>query len=148
MRFAFGYALGARKAIISAPHWHAAELVDDGCAALVPFEDPAAVADTVELLDNASARQAMRKRAYLYAGHMVWNPGSAVLHSEPSYASALIATCPRGVSPPSCREERYPPFHKCLTAFPTRIGKRIGAYTSYASVDFEANRMSRGGRTL
>ncbi len=68
------YALGAGKAIISTPYWHAAELLDDGRGALVPFEDPTAIADTaIELLDNDTARQAMRKRAYLYARHMVWN---------------------------------------------------------------------------
>ena len=68
------YALGAGKAIVSTPYWHAAELLDDGRGALVPFEDSAAIADTViELLDNDAARQAMRKRAYLYARRMVWN---------------------------------------------------------------------------
>jgi glycosyltransferase involved in cell wall biosynthesis len=67
------YALGAGKAIISTPYWHATELLDDGRGALVPFEDPAAIADTaIELLDNDAARQAMRKRAYLYARQMVW----------------------------------------------------------------------------
>ncbi len=68
------YALGAGKAIISTPYWHAAELLDDGRGALVPFDDPAAIADTaIELLDNDAARQAMRERAYVYARHMVWN---------------------------------------------------------------------------
>jgi len=68
------YALGAGKAIISTPYWHAAELLNDGRGALVPFEDPAAIADTaIELLDNDAAREAMRNRAYLYARHMVWN---------------------------------------------------------------------------
>jgi glycosyltransferase involved in cell wall biosynthesis len=68
------YALGAGKAIISTPYWHAAELLADGRGALVPFEDPAAIADTaIELLGNNAARQAMRKRAYLYARHMVWD---------------------------------------------------------------------------
>jgi len=68
------YALGAGKAIISTPYWHAAELLDDGRGALVPFEDPAAIADTViELLGNDVARQAMRKRAYAYARRMVWD---------------------------------------------------------------------------
>ena len=33
-----------------------------------------AIADTtIELLDNDRALQAMRKRAYLYARHMVWD---------------------------------------------------------------------------
>jgi glycosyltransferase involved in cell wall biosynthesis len=68
------YAMGAGKAIISTPYWHAAELLDDGRGTLVPFEDPAAIATAaIELLDNDAKRQAMRKRAYLYAREMVWN---------------------------------------------------------------------------
>ncbi len=68
------YAMGAGKAIISTPYWHAAELLDDGRGKLVPFEDPAAIAAAaIELLDNDAERQAMRKRAYLYAREMVWN---------------------------------------------------------------------------
>jgi glycosyltransferase involved in cell wall biosynthesis len=68
------YAMGAGKAIISTPYWHAAELLSDGRGALVPFEDPEAIAATaIELLGNDAARQAMRKRAYLYARQMVWN---------------------------------------------------------------------------
>ncbi|MFZ3262419.1 MAG: glycosyltransferase family 4 protein [Terriglobales bacterium] len=68
------YALGAGKAIISTPYWHATELLADGRGALVPFEDPAAIADTaIELLDNDAARQEMRERAYVYARRMVWN---------------------------------------------------------------------------
>jgi glycosyltransferase involved in cell wall biosynthesis len=68
------YALGAGKAIISTPYWHAAELLADGRGELVPFEDPTALADVaIELLDNQAAREAMRRRAYLYARHMVWD---------------------------------------------------------------------------
>jgi len=68
------YALGAGKAIISTPYWHAMELLDDGRGVLVPFTNSAAVANTtIELLDNDAAREAMRKRAYLYARHMVWD---------------------------------------------------------------------------
>jgi glycosyltransferase involved in cell wall biosynthesis len=68
------YALGAGKAIISTPYWHAAELLDDGRGTLVPFGDPAAIATAaIELLDNDAKRNAMRKRAYLYARKMVWN---------------------------------------------------------------------------
>jgi len=68
------YALSAGKAIISTPYLHAVELLGDERGALVPFNDPAAIAEkTVELLDNGTARHAMRKRAYLYARDMVWN---------------------------------------------------------------------------
>ncbi|MHB8501907.1 MAG: glycosyltransferase family 4 protein [Candidatus Acidiferrales bacterium] len=68
------YALSAGKAIISTPYLHAVELLDDERGALVPFDDPEAIAaKTVELLDNGTARHAMRKRAYLYARDMVWS---------------------------------------------------------------------------
>src|SRR5450432_4481036 len=67
------YALGAGKAIISTPYWHAIELLDDRRGALVPFQNPGAIAQkTIELLDVPALRHAMRKRAYLYAREMVW----------------------------------------------------------------------------
>jgi glycosyltransferase involved in cell wall biosynthesis len=67
------YALGAGKAIISTPYWHAIELLDDRRGALVPFQNPSAIAlKTIELLDTPAIRHAMRKRAYLFARDMVW----------------------------------------------------------------------------
>ncbi|MGD0214014.1 MAG: glycosyltransferase family 4 protein [Terriglobales bacterium] len=67
------YALGAGKAIISTPYWHAIELLDDRRGALVPFQNPEAIAHkTVELLDTPAIRHAMRKRAYLFGRDMVW----------------------------------------------------------------------------
>ncbi len=67
------YALGAGKAIISTPYWHAIELLDDRRGALVPFQNPGAIAlKTIELLDTPAIRHAMRKRAYLFARDMVW----------------------------------------------------------------------------
>ncbi|MGD0417876.1 MAG: glycosyltransferase family 4 protein, partial [Terriglobales bacterium] len=88
------YALGAGKAIISTPYWHAAELLDNGRGALVPFEDPAVIADTaIELLDNDAARQAMRKRAYLYARHMVWDQVAQ------SYMRAFLRSCANRMQP-------------------------------------------------
>ena len=68
------YALGTGKAIIPTPYWYAPELLEDGRGALLPFDDSSAIAETtIELLDNDGALQAMRKRAYLYARHMVWD---------------------------------------------------------------------------
>ncbi len=68
------YALSAGKAIISTPYLHAMELLDEERGVIVPFDDPEAIAaKTIELLDNPTARHAMRKRAYLYTRHMVWN---------------------------------------------------------------------------
>jgi glycosyltransferase involved in cell wall biosynthesis len=67
------YALGAGKAIISTPYWHAIELLDDRRGALVPFQNPEAIASkTIELLDTPAIRHAMRKRAYLFGREMIW----------------------------------------------------------------------------
>src|ERR1700731_3583852 len=67
------YALGAGKAIISTPYWHAIELLDDRRGALVPFQDPGAIAQKpIELLTTPALRHAMRKRAYLFGREMVW----------------------------------------------------------------------------
>jgi glycosyltransferase involved in cell wall biosynthesis len=67
------YALGAGKAIISTPYWHAIELLDDRRGSLVPFQNPEAIAHkTIELLDTPAIRHAMRKRAYLFGRDMVW----------------------------------------------------------------------------
>jgi glycosyltransferase involved in cell wall biosynthesis len=65
--------MGAGKAIISTPYWHAAEVLDHERGMLVPFESPAAIAKaTITLLDDDKARQAMRERAYLYSRPMIW----------------------------------------------------------------------------
>src|ERR1019366_2554666 len=88
------YALGAGKAIISTPYWHATELLDEGRGALVPFDNPAAIADkAIELLDNDAARQAMGKRAYVYARHMVWD------RVAQSYMRAFVRACANRMQP-------------------------------------------------
>ena len=67
------YALGAGKAVISTPYWHALELLDQKRGILVPFNDEAAIAEqTIWLLENEAERHAMRKRAYLFSRNMVW----------------------------------------------------------------------------
>jgi glycosyltransferase involved in cell wall biosynthesis len=66
-------ALGAGKAIISTPYWHAKELLADERGVIVPFDDPASIANAViSLLDNDAERHAMRKRAYLHSRGTTW----------------------------------------------------------------------------
>jgi len=66
-------AIGAGKAIISTPYWHAKELLADRRGVIVPFDDPAAIADAaIALLDSDAERHAMRKRAYLYSRATTW----------------------------------------------------------------------------
>jgi glycosyltransferase involved in cell wall biosynthesis len=82
------YALGAGKAIISTPYWHAAELLSGGRGVLVPFDDPSAIADAaIHLLDDKTARDAMRQRAYLYSRNMVWKQAAQ------SYMRAFLRAC-------------------------------------------------------
>jgi len=103
------YAMGAGKAIISTPYWHAAELLDEGRGKLVPFEDPAAIATAaIELLDNDAKRHAMRKRAYLYAREMVWS------RVAQSYMRSFSQACARRIQPahlgfPASAVERIAP---------------------------------------
>jgi glycosyltransferase involved in cell wall biosynthesis len=66
-------ALGAGKAIVSTPYWHAKELLAENRGVLVPFESPDAIAEAVlRLLDNDGERHAMRKRAYLHSRETIW----------------------------------------------------------------------------
>ena len=68
------YALGAGKATISTPYWYAQEMLADGRGRLVPFHDSAAIAEQMlDLLDNETARHAMRKKAYSFTRQMVWS---------------------------------------------------------------------------
>jgi hypothetical protein len=70
---ALAYTLGAGKAVISTPYWYAEEMLADERGVLVPFRNPAALAEQViDLLDNESKRHAMRKRAYLFGREMIW----------------------------------------------------------------------------
>lgn len=66
-------ALGAGKAIISTPYWHAKEILADNRGVIVPFDDPDSIAETVlRLLENDAERHAMRKRAYLHSRVTTW----------------------------------------------------------------------------
>jgi glycosyltransferase involved in cell wall biosynthesis len=66
-------ALGAGKAIVSTPYWHARELLAEKRGVIVPFDKPQAIAEAVlALLENDAERHAMRKRAYLYSRGTTW----------------------------------------------------------------------------
>ena len=79
-------ALGAGKAIISTPYWHAKELLAEKRGVIVPFENPDAIAEAVvALLENDAERHAMRKRAYLHSRGTTW----------PTTARAYMATFQR-----------------------------------------------------
>ena len=67
------YAIGSGTPVIATPSWYAEELVSDKCGALVPFRDPAAIAEQVlHLLDNPAKRYELSEEAYRISRQMTW----------------------------------------------------------------------------
>jgi glycosyltransferase involved in cell wall biosynthesis len=97
-------ALGAGKAIISTPYWHAKELLADKTGVIVPFDNPDAIAKAVlRLLDNDGERHAMRKRAYLHSRETIW-PKTARKYM----ASFQRARFERTLQPRAARKDDVP----------------------------------------
>jgi glycosyltransferase involved in cell wall biosynthesis len=66
-------AVGAGKAIISTPYWHARDLLADGRGVLVAGADATAIADAaIRLLDDDEERVALGARAAAYGADMRW----------------------------------------------------------------------------
>ncbi len=67
------YVFGAGKPVVSTPYWHAKELLADGKGTLVPFKDPAAIAQAVcHYLDDTAAAEQVGREAYRNGRKMVW----------------------------------------------------------------------------
>jgi len=66
------YAVGAGKAVVSTPYWHAQEMLADGRGRFVPFKDSRALSREInQLLDFPEERLKMRRAAYDYSRPMV-----------------------------------------------------------------------------
>ena len=66
------YAVGAGKAVVSTPYWHAQEMLADGRGRLVPFRDSKALTHEVNrLLEFPEERLTIRRAAYDYGRPMV-----------------------------------------------------------------------------
>lgn len=67
------YVFGAGKVVVSTPYWHAQELLSDGRGELVPFKNPAAIAESVSgLLDDEPRMERIRREAYGMGREMIW----------------------------------------------------------------------------
>ncbi len=67
------YAVGTGAAVISTPYWHAEELLSDGRGRLFNFNDSNGLATILmELLDNPSAMNELRTKAYEYGREITW----------------------------------------------------------------------------
>jgi glycosyltransferase involved in cell wall biosynthesis len=76
------YATGAGKAVISTPYRYAQELLANGRGVLVPFRDPAAIADALNDLLDHPERQVVAERSAVHGNNMLW----------PRVAQAYIAS--------------------------------------------------------
>lgn len=67
------YVFGAGRAVVSTPYWHATELLADGRGKLVPFRNPAAIANAVcDFLDDPELMERTRRVAYEMGRSMIW----------------------------------------------------------------------------
>ncbi len=66
-------AVGAGKAVVSTPFWHAQELLADGAGILVPSRDAGGIASAVNgLFDDPEEMELMRREAFRKGRAMVW----------------------------------------------------------------------------
>jgi glycosyltransferase involved in cell wall biosynthesis len=68
------YALGGGCAVVSTPYWYAQEVLAEGRGLLVPFQDPAALADAIGgLLTDDKKRAEFSKAGFAYGRRMKWD---------------------------------------------------------------------------
>jgi glycosyltransferase involved in cell wall biosynthesis len=66
------YALGAGKAVVSTPYYHAMEVLSNDRGLLCRFEDSASVAEGINRLLDENFRREIQKRAYKYSRRFLW----------------------------------------------------------------------------
>jgi len=66
------YALGAGKAVVSTPYYHAQEVLANNRGILCKFEDSASVAAGINKLLDEGFRIEIQKRAYKYSRRFLW----------------------------------------------------------------------------
>jgi polysaccharide biosynthesis protein PslF len=66
------YALGAGKAVISTPYYHATEVLANDRGLLCKFEDSTSIAAGIQKLLDESFRNEIQKRAYKYSRRFLW----------------------------------------------------------------------------
>ena len=66
------YALGAGKAVISTPYYHATEVLANDRGILCKFEDSASIAAGINKLSDESFRTEIQRKAYKYSRRFLW----------------------------------------------------------------------------
>jgi glycosyltransferase involved in cell wall biosynthesis len=106
-------ALGAGKAIVSTPYWHAKELLAEKRGVIVPFDSPDAIAQAViALLENDAERHAMRKRAYLHSRGTTWPKTARAYMASFQRARFERSLRPRAAQPDESTMDRTDPMDR------------------------------------
>ena len=66
------YALGAGKAVVSTPYFHAQETLSGERGILCKFKDPISIAEGINKLLDEGFRKTIQKRAYRYSRRFLW----------------------------------------------------------------------------
>jgi glycosyltransferase involved in cell wall biosynthesis len=66
------YALGAGKAVVSTPYYHASEVLANDRGVLCKFEDSASIAEGIIKLLDENFRYQVQKKAYKYSRRFLW----------------------------------------------------------------------------
>jgi polysaccharide biosynthesis protein PslF len=66
------YALGAGKAVVSTPYYHAQEVLANGRGILCKFQDSASIAAGINQLLDETFRNEIQKRVYKYSRQFLW----------------------------------------------------------------------------
>jgi glycosyltransferase involved in cell wall biosynthesis len=68
------YAMGAGKAIIATPYFHAKEALAEGRGLLCKFKNPKSIADNIsKLLDDEELKRKIQRKVYSYSRDFTWN---------------------------------------------------------------------------
>ncbi len=70
---ALTYALGAGKAVVSTPYFHAQETIDENRGILCKFNDPLSLAEGINRLLDDEFRKALQRRVYRYSRRFLWS---------------------------------------------------------------------------
>ena len=66
------YALGAGKAVVSTPYYHAQEVLSNDRGILCRFKDSTSIAEGINKFLNESFRSEVQRRAYKYSRRFLW----------------------------------------------------------------------------
>ena len=70
---ALTYAMGAGKAAVSTPYFHAQEMLAKDRGVLCNFNDSASLADGIIKLSDESLRKTIQRRVYRYSRRFLWS---------------------------------------------------------------------------